>query len=436
MSLTQNASGLTDTEERAVKLEALHHEDGLYPPHIQRWIDCYNPSSPLVQKSHRVKTAARKRLARFRSLVSLSPMRPSLPADLCWEIGLLSTSATRARLLAVSRQTYILLVPLLYRDISVADNAHALVHTLATSPDLAFLVKSLKFRDSRYATVNHSEWAVALPQLVNLRVLTTSYYIPLDVDVISKITFRLWSFTAFTVVTGAWARFLAMQNHLRDLILHSDFMGPVPTPQMLPNLRRLKARYYDVSKFGQHSGLTNIWFYLADPTSGPALSTRVITALSRTTARPTTLRVNGPQMLMILDRAPGLMEKVHHLTLDEDRGWCRFTANAAVLRIAVALDHRLPSLETLTMHALLSIIRAPTPAPAVNHTDSRARARCQSSYGLPRPRLLSIIRALAPAPAAPAPAPAINRMQCPSRPVPPVNHTRSRAARLLSITFM
>ncbi|KAJ7714486.1 hypothetical protein B0H16DRAFT_1742581 [Mycena metata] len=276
-------------------------------------------------------------------------MRPSLPADLCWEIGLLSTSATRARLLAVSRQTYILLVPLLYRDISVADNAHALVHTLATSPDLAFLVKSLKFRDSRYATVNHSEWAVALPQLVNLRVLTTSYYIPLDANVIPKITFRLWSFTAFTVVTGAWARFLATQNHLQDLILHSDFMGPVPTPQMLPNLRRLKARYYDVSKFGQHSGLTNIWFYLADPTSGPALSTRVITALSRTTARPTTLRVNGPQMLMILDRTPGLMEKVHHLTLDEDRGWCRFTANAAVLRIAVALDHRLPSLETLTM---------------------------------------------------------------------------------------
>ncbi|KAJ7027029.1 hypothetical protein C8F04DRAFT_1267466 [Mycena alexandri] len=276
--------------------------------------------------------------------------RPPLPPDICVEIALLASPQTRAQLLPLCRVVYKMTVPLVYRNISVGDNANQLVRTLATRPELAAVVQSLEFRHSATARIDYPEWTVALRALVNLHKLVTDYHVPLKEDIIALITFRLRSFTSYSTIIGTWANFLATQGELQELVLHSDFMGRPPTPQELPHLRVLKARYDDMAKFSTHSGVQHVWFWLARPTPGIPFGTRNLALLSQWQARPSTVRINGPQVLALLELAPAMLGGVRHLVLDEHRQLSRFTHGSGVLRVAPALDrHRMPQLQVLTM---------------------------------------------------------------------------------------
>ncbi|KAJ6566710.1 hypothetical protein B0H19DRAFT_1066994 [Mycena capillaripes] len=151
------------------------------------------------------------------------------PPDLCWEIALLSTPGTRALLLSLCRTAYTLIVPLVYSRVSVGDRANRLVRTLASRPELPHLVQSLEFCSSLCARVDSAEWAQVLPALKNLRRLVTSYYVPLESHIVPQITFRLTSFTAFSVIIGPWVAFIAMQAELEELVLHADFLAAAPS---------------------------------------------------------------------------------------------------------------------------------------------------------------------------------------------------------------
>ncbi|KAJ7858787.1 hypothetical protein B0H13DRAFT_2356384 [Mycena leptocephala] len=275
--------------------------------------------------------------------------RGALPPDLCWEIALISSAQTRASLLLISRVVYSTIFPLLYGDISVGRGADRLVCTLASRLELPPLVRSLEFRETFYAQIDSLEWARVLPQLKNLRKLSTAHHVPLKEEVIPNITFRLHSFTSFSAVIGPWVTFIAMQTELQELILHSDFLASVPAPACLPMLRRLKARYDDIARFSEYGALTDIWVWLSCPNPGPPFPTRAIAKLATCSARLTSLRVNGPQLKMLLHMTPALLHGLQHLVLDEDRLLCGFNQNSGVLSVAAALDHRTPHLQTFRM---------------------------------------------------------------------------------------
>ncbi|KAJ7916077.1 hypothetical protein B0H13DRAFT_1871525 [Mycena leptocephala] len=178
-----------------------------------------------------------------------------------------------------------------------------------------------------YAQIDSLEWARVLPQLKNLRKLSTAHHVPLKEEVIPNITFRLHSFTSFSAVIGPWVTFIAMQMELQELILHSDFLVSAPAPACLPMLRRLKAHYDDIARFSEYGALTDIWVWLGRPNPGPPFPTCAIAKLATCSARLTSLRVNGPQLKMLLHMTPALLHGLQHLVLDEDRLLCGFNQN-------------------------------------------------------------------------------------------------------------
>jgi hypothetical protein len=182
--------------------------------------------------------------------------------------------------------------------------------------------------------IDSLEWARVLPQLTNLRKLSTAHHVPLKEEVIPNITFRLQSFTCFSAVIGPWATLIATQTELQELILNSDFLVPALAPGCLPMLRRLKARYDDIARFSEYGALTDIWVWLSRPNPGPPFSTRAIAKLMACPARLTSLRANGPQLKMLLHMAPALLHDLRHLVLDEDRLLCGFTQNVSACYMA------------------------------------------------------------------------------------------------------
>ncbi|KAJ7737043.1 hypothetical protein B0H16DRAFT_1466320 [Mycena metata] len=383
MSAQRNKSGLTDAEEKAIKLgsvsaqpvQALHQKDGLYPAHVLSWIESYQAPPPSAsRKSQRVKIAAKKKradclhgtyLQTYDALqlgsrpasgeVNFNGFEVGRWKNGRWKNGRWAKNWARegkppAWGIGMCRVVYKMTVLLVYKNISVSDNASQLVRTLATRPELAAMVQSLEFRHSATARIDYPEWVAALLALVNLRELVTDYYVPMKQETIPLIPFRLRSFTSFCAIIGTWANFLATQGELQELILHSDFMGAPPTPQNMPHLRVLKARYDDMAKFSAHAGLERVWFWLTRPSLGLPFSTRNLVLLSLWPARPSTLRLNGPQVLALLQMAPAILGGVKHLVLDEHRRLCPYTHGSGILRVALTIDnHRAPQLRVLTM---------------------------------------------------------------------------------------
>ncbi|KAJ7130006.1 hypothetical protein C8R43DRAFT_957216 [Mycena crocata] len=287
--------------------------------------------------------------------------RREVPLDLCWEIALYTNTDTRSVLLSLSRATFSILPPLLYRHISVGDGAGQLVKTLAARSSFASLVQSLEFRPSLCARIDDAPWALVLAQLNNLLSLNIAHHVPMELPFLAHISFRLTSFASVGLIIGPWAAFIAQQPAIEELRFGSDYLPLAPDPQQLPKLQMLKARGDDIAKFSTHR-LVHVWFFGGWPHGRRPLHIRHLKRLSSSPAHLLTLRLSAPQMLMILDSAPSMLTTLEHLLLDEDRSWVKYTAEAGGVIVAAAagLNARTPRLHTLTLVCTILTPRSST----------------------------------------------------------------------------
>ncbi|KAJ7478929.1 hypothetical protein FB451DRAFT_1172061 [Mycena latifolia] len=266
-----------------------------------------------------------------------SLMAPPLAPDMIWEIAIASDSHTRCQLARLSSSAHDLVCSLIYRHISVGDEAGE-------------LIQSLVFRSSAYTYyINEAEWALVLPAMVNLRRLIVNQHVPLDRRVLPLITFRLHVFLSVCSVFGAWADFLASQPELEEIGLHSDLLGRAPGHSQLPMLRSVKGRPEDVARFARNHCLDDIWFWLGPPRGRLTLETTDLQRFALSPSHLLTLRIMAPHLLLLMEAAPSLLDGLLHLTLDEDLGWCRFNSKSVVVRAVRDLRERTPVLKSLTL---------------------------------------------------------------------------------------
>ncbi|KAJ7077654.1 hypothetical protein B0H15DRAFT_954947 [Mycena belliarum] len=244
----------------------------------------------------------------------------SIPPDVCQEIAL--AGGPVASLCLVSSACARILRPLLYRSIIVSDNAGLLVHTLASAPEIAHLVKTLIFKDAAAAYIDERTWTYALSGLINLRHLTTSHYVPLSPDALPYISFKLETFASTSQVIGPWIDLIHRQPTLQELRFSSNFLAPPPGPDVLPKLRRVTARAQELSKFAQLHSLEGLVFPVA-PAWSVQLRTRDIERFASSPAQPTTLRLACTQLLRLITEVPKILRAVVHLALNEDSAWGR-----------------------------------------------------------------------------------------------------------------
>ncbi|KAJ6566719.1 hypothetical protein B0H19DRAFT_1067003 [Mycena capillaripes] len=103
-----------------------------------------------------------------------------------------------------------------------------------------------------------------------------------------------------------------------------------------------------MAKFVNQRGLTGMWFWRGRPNGGQPFKTRDIVRFSSSPVRPETMRLNGPQIIALLEHAPALLSTLQHLVLDEDRAWAQFDENSGITRVMKMLD-RTPLLRIFTM---------------------------------------------------------------------------------------
>ncbi|KAJ7699077.1 hypothetical protein B0H17DRAFT_1196651 [Mycena rosella] len=273
-----------------------------------------------------------------------------VPPDIWNEIGLLGSPADIATLCCVSHNALCILRPLLYRNITVGDRARRLVRTLAFRPAVAIWVRSLVFEASWSAQIDDEEWAQALTLLINLRHLEISHHVSIGWASLPFIRFKLQSFTSSAIVVGAWVGFLHLQHELQDICMHSDFLGQIPGPEVLPVLRRFSGRTEAVAKFAEVHPLQSMGFW-AGPWWAIELKPHHTERFLRSTARLVTLRINSAALCKLFRDVPTMLATLQHLALDEDKAWGRnpATDQRSLLRVAGKLEANAPALLTLTL---------------------------------------------------------------------------------------
>ncbi|KAJ7694673.1 hypothetical protein B0H17DRAFT_1131959 [Mycena rosella] len=230
-----------------------------------------------------------------------------VPPDIWNEIGLLGSPADIATLCCVSHNALCILRPLLYRNITVGDRARR-------------LVRSLVFEASWSAQIDDEEWAQALTLLINLRHLEISHHVSIGWASLPFIRFKLQSFTSSAIVVGAWVGFLHLQHELQDICMHSDFLGQIPGPEVLPVLRRFSGRTEAVAKFAEVHPLQSMGFW-AGPWWAIELKPHHTERFLRSTARLVTLRINSAALCKLFRDVPTMLATLQHLALDEDKAW-------------------------------------------------------------------------------------------------------------------
>ncbi|KAJ7625415.1 hypothetical protein B0H17DRAFT_1151146 [Mycena rosella] len=260
-----------------------------------------------------------------------------VPPDIWNEIGLLGSPADIATLCCVSHNALCILRPLLYRNITVGDRARR-------------LVRSLVFEASWSAQIDDEEWAQALTLLINLRHLEISHHVSIGWASLPFIRFKLQSFTSSAIVVGAWVGFLHLQHELQDICMHSDFLGQIPGPEVLPVLRRFSGRTEAVAKFAEVHPLQSMGFW-AGPWWAIELKPHHTERFLRSTARLVTLRINSAALCKLFRDVPTMLATLQHLALDEDKAWGRnpATDQRSLLRVAGKLEANAPALLTLTL---------------------------------------------------------------------------------------
>ncbi|KAJ7433322.1 hypothetical protein B0H11DRAFT_1939651 [Mycena galericulata] len=165
-----------------------------------------------------------------------------IPLDVCWEIAQHSSAHDVSSLLQLSTAHVEILRPVLYRNVHVYDAAHVLVHTLANSPAIASMVKTLTFNASLFTYVDEKDWATAIVLLNGLRHLTIAPHVPLDRSCIPRIAFRLQSLAVQGRMIEAWTALMHAQPDLKELHFLGDLTGLTPGIEALPSLRHVTGR--------------------------------------------------------------------------------------------------------------------------------------------------------------------------------------------------
>ncbi|KAJ7162870.1 hypothetical protein C8R46DRAFT_1221677 [Mycena filopes] len=291
-------------------------------------------------------------------------MRPSLPADVCWEIATYSLTTECLSLLHLSKPINALLNPILYRHISVGPSAPELVRSLANNSRLPTHVQMLIFdesADTHNNPIDDRQWAAVLPALCNLYYLGIAQYTPLPRDVLPRLTFNLWGFGATCPVVGVWADFLATQPQprLQELRLDSTFSGTLPSPAQLPNLRLVKGQPEDVARFAQQHDLFDVWFFCGPPfkrSTRRQITPETVALIALSPARIVHIRLDATQFMSLLHGVPQWLQMLEHIILDEEREWSDFTVipymplRGSLAKFASALDHqRFPHLKSVLL---------------------------------------------------------------------------------------
>ncbi|KAJ7694388.1 hypothetical protein B0H17DRAFT_466107 [Mycena rosella] len=273
-----------------------------------------------------------------------------IPPDICREIALLSSRREVAALSLVSSWCSSILSPVLYRNITIGDGSRGLIKTLARVPEKAILVRSLIFHGSRCVYIDDDEWAQALTLLINLHHLTVTHHVPMAWTSLPFIRFRLRSFTSSALLVGAWVGFLHLQPDLQALCLHSDLLGQIPGPDVLPALRRLTGRIEELSKFASVHPLESLGFRIG-PSWAVGLKARDIERFQSGPTRLVTLRVCSAVLCRLFRDVPAILGTLKDLALDEDQSWSRnpVTGQRTLLRAAGAFAIHTPALRSLTL---------------------------------------------------------------------------------------
>ncbi|KAF8180927.1 hypothetical protein K438DRAFT_1768117 [Mycena galopus ATCC 62051] len=280
-------------------------------------------------------------------------MGPSHPGYVWREVGRLSCLPEVLVLLRLSKSINLFLNVLLYRHIVVRQSARRMVRTLATKRHLLSLVESIYFEDPT-ARIHPGQWASILPDMRNLVFLMITPFIPLSLDTIPSITFRLQAFCSTSTVDPVWAQFITSQRELTELVFNSDFYGDPPASGELPMLRAMKGRPSDLAKFAQHHRLVDLWFYTGYPLGSRSLNSADLAQFAASPARLETLRISIPDFLKLLEAAPDVVLSVLHLVVDKDWSWSEFTrhsssslAGSSLGKLGSALSRHFVHLRTL-----------------------------------------------------------------------------------------
>ncbi|KAF7367041.1 hypothetical protein MSAN_00963300 [Mycena sanguinolenta] len=249
---------------------------------------------------------------------------PTFPDSVWLEVALCSPIAQILVLLRLGPTVYRALVHLLYRRIRVTVGAPLLVETLASKSSLPPLVSSLCMEDPAIR-VDPAHWEAILPRLENLKTLVVApSAIPMPLEAIPLITFRLTTFHAITAIEGPWVDFITACPSLESIVLHGDFHGHIPSSSSLRSLRAIQAR------------------------------PEVIAEIIAFGIGPLTVRACTGDLLLLIAAAPGVLHTLRSIVVDEDLTWSDFkledgpplTKNA-LTNLAKALDRTFVHLRRL-----------------------------------------------------------------------------------------
>ncbi|KAJ7347685.1 hypothetical protein DFH08DRAFT_808467 [Mycena albidolilacea] len=182
-------------------------------------------------------------------------------------------------------------------------------------------VETLCFEELQ-VSVDAEEWAAVLPALSHLWYLMITPRIPLSLDVIPLIRFRLTFFGSISTVEPPWLHLLASQDRLQKVVCTkfvcrgSEWLRPC----QLPVLRSLKGRRGDLASWAfDHPSLNAMWFL------GGLLQLMNIDKLTACTSRLRSLRISAPDFVSFVRANPTAISTLCHLVLDEDVTWSDFT---------------------------------------------------------------------------------------------------------------
>ncbi|KAJ6456985.1 hypothetical protein C8R45DRAFT_1110765 [Mycena sanguinolenta] len=228
-------------------------------------------------------------------------------------------------LMRLSKSINLFLLHLLYRHIWVGKSAGHLVWALSCNRLLPPVVKTLYFDDDQ-ARVDTAQWAAVLPALSHLWALMITPRIPMPLDVIPRISFRLSMFGSTSSVDHAWTQLIASQDNLQRIMCGSQFhAAPWPQPQQLPILHCVRGRPADLADFAFFNHpLETMWFLAEWPRVSGSLRPHDVHKFSATVVRPRRLRMSAPDFVRLVRASPGVLLQLRHLVLDEDMSWSNF----------------------------------------------------------------------------------------------------------------
>ncbi|KAJ7225250.1 hypothetical protein B0H12DRAFT_1240685 [Mycena haematopus] len=240
---------------------------------------------------------------------SRAPLTPAV----CLEIALYSRLHERLALLQLSRPINTILLYLLYRNIAVGPSAAQLIRlpALLTLP-------------------NGSRSSPAMDKLWFLGISHFPCRHELD-DLI------------------------ASQPELEEIALDCEFQGDVPAPDLLPRLRAMKARPADIANFARlHRNLLDLWFFTSEPLGTSSLNACDLAKFAVSHSHLATIRISGPDLLLLFTAAPRFLSALRHIVLDEDLSWSEFPlvvdaglGECTFVRVATTLDHSMVHLRSV-----------------------------------------------------------------------------------------